>query len=63
MFSTDLLFAIKRDAYIFKQTGWFCRFPKHQKLEKRAMAAEKRQKCWAKLHIATEYESQLTSIL
>ena len=23
MFSTDLLFAIKRDAYIFEETGWF----------------------------------------
>ena len=33
MFSSDLLFAIKRDAYIFKETGWFCRFPKHQKLD------------------------------
>ena len=33
MFSTDLLFAIKRDAYIFKETGCFCKFPKHQKLE------------------------------
>ena len=31
MFSTDLLFAIKRDAYILKETGWFCRFPEHQK--------------------------------
>ena len=30
MFSTDFLFAIKRDASIFKETGWFCRFPKHQ---------------------------------
>ena len=28
MFGIDLLFAIKRDAYIFKETGWFCRFPK-----------------------------------
>ena len=28
MFRTNLLFAIKRDAYIFKETGWFCRFPK-----------------------------------
>ena len=43
MFSTDLLFAIKRDAYIFKETGCFCRFPKHQKLDgKWAIAAEKR---------------------
>ena len=33
MFSSDLLFAIKRDAYIFKETGLFCRFPKHQKLD------------------------------
>ena len=31
--SNDLLFAIKRDAYIFKETGWFCKFPKHQKLD------------------------------
>ena len=31
MFSNDLLFAIKRDEYICKETGWFCRFPKHQK--------------------------------
>ena len=23
MFSSDLLFAIKRDAYIFKETGWY----------------------------------------
>ena len=55
LFSTDLLFAVKRDAYIFKETGWFCRFPKHQKLHKWAMAAEKRQTCWPKLHIETEY--------
>ena len=45
MFSTDLLFAIKRDAYIFKETGLFCRFPKHQKLDKWVMAGEKRQTC------------------
>ena len=30
MFSTDFLFTTKRDAYIFKKTGWFCRFQKHQ---------------------------------
>ena len=30
MFSTDLLFAIKRDAHIFMETGWFCRFPKEK---------------------------------
>ena len=42
MFSSDLLFATK---IIFKKTGWFCRFPKHQKLDKWpwAMAGEKRQ--------------------
>ena len=34
MSRTDLLFAIKRDAYIIKESGWFCRFPKHQKLDK-----------------------------
>ena len=51
MFSSDLLFAIKRDAYIVKETGWFCKFPKYQKLDKWAMAAEKRQKWWPKLHI------------
>ena len=28
-----------------------------------AMAAEKRQTCGPKLHIETEYESQLTTIL
>ena len=60
MFSTDFLFAIKRDAYIFKETGWFCRFPK---IDKWAMAGEKRQTCWPKLHAETEYESQLTAIL
>ena len=59
MFSTDLLFAIKRDAYIFRETGWFCRFPKPQKLDKWAMAGEKRQKSWPKLHTEPEYESQL----
>ena len=59
MFSVDLLFAIKRDAYIFKETEWF---PKHQKLDKWAMAGEKRQICWPKIHIETEYESQLTVI-
>ena len=58
MFSTDLLFAIKRDAYIFKETGWFCRFPKHQKLDKWAIAAEKRQTCAQTVHIETDYESQ-----
>ena len=63
MFSSDLLFAIKRDAYIFKETGWFCRFPKHQKLEEQAMAGEKRQTCWPKPHTETEYESQITTIL
>ena len=63
MFSTDLLFTIKRDAYIVKETGWFCRFPKHQKFDKWAMAAEKRQTCWPKLHTETEYESQLITIL
>ena len=60
---TDLLFAIKTDAYIFKETGWFCRFPKPQKLDKWVMAGEKRQTCWPKLHIETEYKSQLTAIL
>ena len=30
MFITDFLFAIRMDAYIFKETGWFCRFLKHQ---------------------------------
>ena len=63
MFSIDLLFAIKRDAYIFKETGWFCRFPKHQKLDKWTMAGEKRQTCWPKPHTETEYESQITTIL
>ena len=58
MFRSDLLFAIKRDAYIFKET----RFPKHQKLDKWEMAGEKRQTCWPKLHIETEFESQLTAI-
>ena len=62
MFGIDLLFAIKRDAYIFKETGWFCRFPKHQELDKWAMAGEKRQTCLPKLHIETKYESQLTAI-
>ena len=62
MFSIDLLFAIKRDAYIFKYTGWFCRFPKHQKLDKWTMTGEKRQTCWPKLHIETEFESQLNAI-
>ena len=60
MISSDFLIVIKRD--IFKQTGWFFRFPKHHKLDKWAMAAEKRQTCWPKLHIKTEYESQLTTI-
>ena len=27
-----------------------------------AMAGEKRQTCWPKLHIETEFESQLTAI-
>ena len=43
MFSSDLLFAIKRDAYIFKETECFCSFPKNQKLDKWTMAGEKRQ--------------------
>ena len=63
MFSTNSLFAIKRDAYIFKETGLFCRFPKSQKLDKWTMAGEKRQTRWPKLHTETEYESQLTAIL
>ena len=65
MFSTDFLFVIKRDAYIFKETGWFCRFPKDQKLDKWAMAAEiiKQQTCLPKLYTETEHESQLTIIL
>ena len=63
MFSTDILFSIKRDAYMFKETGWFCRFPNHPKFDKWAMAAEKRQTCWPRLHIKTESESQLTTIL
>ena len=65
MFSTDFLFVIKRDAYIVKETGWFCRFPKDQKLDKWAMAAEiiKRQPYLPKLHTETEHESQLTTIL
>ena len=61
MISTDFLFVIKRDAYIFEETGWFCRFPKDQKLDKcAAMAAEiiKRQTCLPKFH-----ESQLTTIV
>ena len=62
MFSFDLLFEIKRDAYIFKEPGWFCRFPKHQKFDKWAMAGEKPQTCWPKLHTEPEYESQLTAI-
>ena len=63
MFSTDLLFAIKMDAYVFKETGWVCRFPKHQRLDKWATAAEKRQTCWPKLHTEIEYESQITTVL
>ena len=63
MFSTDLLFAIKRDAYVFKETGWFCMFPKPQKFDKWAVAGEKLQTCWPKLNIETEYESQLTIVL
>ena len=57
MFSTDLLFAFKRDAYIFNETGWFCRFPKHQKLDKWAIAAEKQQTRWPKLHTETKFEA------
>ena len=53
MFSIDFLFAFKSDA--FRQTGGFCRFPMHQKLDKWAMAAEKQQTCWPKLHFETEY--------
>ena len=45
MFSRDLLFAIKREAYIFTEPGWLCRFPKHQKLDEWTMAGEKRQTC------------------
>ena len=60
MFSNDLLFAIKRDAYIFKETGCVCWFLKHQRLDKWTMAGEKRQTCWPKPHIETEYESHLT---
>ena len=30
MFRSDFLFVIKRDGYIFKETGWFCRFPNLQ---------------------------------
>ena len=59
MFSTDLLFAFKRDAYIFNETGWFCRFPKHQKLDKWAIAAEKQQTRWPKLHTETKFEANL----
>ena len=44
MFSSDLLFAIKREAYIFKKTGWFCRFPKPQKLDKSGRWLEKKSK-------------------
>ena len=44
MFGSDLLFAIKRDAYIFKKTGWFCRFPKPQKLDKSGRWLEKSNK-------------------
>ena len=62
MSSNDLLFAIKRDAYIFKETGWVCKFPEPQKLDKWTMAEEKRQTCWPKLHTETEYESQHTAI-
>ena len=58
MFSTDFLFVIEREAYIFKETEWFCRFQKnHINVDKWAMAAEKRQICWPKLHIETKYES------
>ena len=62
MFSTDLLFAIKRDAYIFKETRWFCRFPKHPKLDKWAMAAEKRQTCWPKLHTWLKPNTKASSL-
>ena len=58
MFCSDLLFAIKREAYIFKKTQWFCRFPKHQKLDKWTMAGEKRQTCWPKLHTETKASSR-----
>ena len=57
MFSTDLLFTFKTDAYIFNETGWFCRFPKHQKLDKWAIAAEKQQTRWPKLHNETKFEA------
>ena len=39
----------KWQAGLFKETGWFCRFPKHEKLDKWVMAGEKRQTCWPKL--------------
>ena len=43
IFSTDLLFAIKRNAYNLQGNR---KFPKHQKVDKWAMAGEKRQTCW-----------------
>ena len=63
MFSKDLLFAIKRDAYIFKETDDFVGFRSiRSKLDKWTMAQEKSGKFWPKLHIETEYESQLTAV-
>ena len=63
MFSSDLPFAIKGTRISLRKQDDFVGFdPKHQKLDKWTIAGEKRQTCWPKLHIETEYESQLTAI-
>ena len=54
MFSSDLLFAIKRDEISSRKQDDF--------VGSWTIAGEKRQTCWPKLHIETEYESQLTAI-
>ena len=63
MFSSDLLFAIKRDAYIFRKQGAFVRFRGIRSSKSRRSLKKKRQTCWPILHNETEYESQITTIL
>ena len=62
MFSSYLLFAIKRDAYIFRKQDDFVGFRSIRGPKSRRFAGEKRQTFWPKLHTETEYESQITAI-
>ena len=61
MFSTDFLFAIKRDTSIFKETRWFCRFPKHQNCQLEMAMWAMHGECMANMLAQTSHCRKLST--